>query len=234
MIKVYFDFAYNPLYDLIIATLSRYQELQRRSVDKLVLKDDDRILCAGLGTGNEIHHILQTNKNVNIVGIDFSKTALKRASKKALSCGKEIDVLLMDVRHLEFADGSFDKILCLHVMDFTNNCLEVTNELIRVLKNGGRFAITFPSEKEGVKLGFNLLKDSINRNEDFKKNRMKVISNWLVRILLGLVYLPLLMRPGRKSYSRSELEAVLDQSKIGDYQIEEDKVYQDFLVYGTK
>jgi len=51
---------------------------------------------------------------------------------------------------------------------------------------------------------------------------------------MGIVYLPLLFRPNRKSYSRSELEAMITQLTTGDFRIEEDAVYQDFIVYGRK
>ncbi|GAH52079.1 unnamed protein product, partial [marine sediment metagenome] len=50
----------------------------------------------------------------------------------------------------------------------------------------------------------------------------------------GIVYLPLLFRPKQKSYSRRELEVMITQLTTADFQIEEDPVYQDFIVYGTK
>lgn len=50
----------------------------------------------------------------------------------------------------------------------------------------------------------------------------------------GIIYLPLLFRPKRKSYSRSELEAMISQLTMGGFEIEEDTMYQDFIVYGRK
>ena len=53
MMQAYFNYAYNAVYDLTTGRLNRYHWLQKRCVDKLGLHDNDRILCVGVGTGNE-------------------------------------------------------------------------------------------------------------------------------------------------------------------------------------
>ncbi len=232
--QAYFNIAYNRVYDFTTARLRRYQKLQATCIGKLELRDNDKVLCVGLGTGNEVFHILQRNRNVNIVGIDYSRNALQKAYKKALIWGKEIELLLMDARRLEFAAGSFDKVVSLHVMDFIGDNREVTSEILRVLKKGGQFVITYPSDKEGLRLGCNLLRDSIRNNINSGKHRIRALSESLAQMLVGIVYLPLLFRPKRKSYSRSELEAMLTQLTTEGFQIEEDPIYQDFIVYGRK
>lgn len=232
LMQFYFNYVYNPVYDFTIGRLNRYQMLQKTCVGKFELRDNDRVLCVGVGTGNEILHILQLNRNVRIMGVDYSYTALQKARKKALRLGKEIDVLTMDVRHLEFETGSFDKVLCLHVMDFIKENGESTGEILRVLKDGGQFVITFPSGKEGAKLGVNLWKDSINNIDS--RNRLRSLLTLVVQMLAGTVYLPLLFRPNRKSYTRSELETMMSQLTTQIFLIEEEPVYQDFIVYGEK
>jgi ubiquinone/menaquinone biosynthesis C-methylase UbiE len=234
LMQAYFDFVYNRVYDFSTGRLNRYHELQKRCVGKLELKDKDRVLCVGVGTGNEILRIFRRNRNVGIVGIDYSHTALNRASKKVSSLSKEILLLLMDAQHLDFAAGSFDKVLCIHVMDFVEENERVTNEILRVLKDGGRFVITYPSDKEGPRLAVNLLSDSLRHGINSGKHRIRALLESLAQMLVGIVYLPLLFRPKGKSYTRSELEAMLTQSTTGDCQIEQDPVYQDFIVYGKK
>ena len=83
LIRAYFNYAYNPVYDFTTGRLSCYRQLQERCVAKLELEDNDRVLCVGVGTGNEISSILEKNKNVDVVGIDYSKMALKKAHNKA-------------------------------------------------------------------------------------------------------------------------------------------------------
>jgi len=234
LLRAYFNFGYNRVYDFTTAKLHHYRQLQERCICKLDLKDNDRILCVGIGTGNEVLRILHRNGNAHIVGVDFSKTALQKAYKKALTWGKQIDVLIMDARCLEFTTGSFDKVLCIHVMDFVEENEKVTDEILRVLKDGGQFVITYPSDKEGPRLGVNLLSDSVRHGINSGKHRIRAVSESLAQILVGIVYLPLLLRPKRKSYSRSELEAMISQLTMGGFEIEEDTMYQDFIVYGRK
>lgn len=233
LMQLYFDFIYNPVYDLTTARLPLYQGLQKACIDKLEFEDNDKALCVGVGTGNEIIRILRVNSKVSIVGMDCSDTALKKAYKKALTWGKEIEVLAMDAQSLEFTTGSFDKVLCLHVMDFIEDDRKATAEILRVLKEGGQFVITYPSDKEGVKLGVNLLKDSIRHNINSGKF-IRVLPQLLAQILVGIVYLPLLFRPKKRFYSRRELEAIFSGLTGGDFQIEEYPMYQDFIVYGRK
>jgi ubiquinone/menaquinone biosynthesis C-methylase UbiE len=232
--KAYFNYAYNPVYDFATGRLSRYHHLQKRCVGKLNLKDKDRVLCVGVGTGNEILHIFRRNRNVRIVGIDYSHSALNRASRKVPARGKEIQLLLMDARRLDFTDRSFDKVLCIHVMDFAQENETVTGEILRVLKPGGQFVITYPSAKEGPRLGINLLSDSARHSINSSKHRARAALESLSQMLMGIVYLPLLFRPKRKAYSRSGLKTMLTRATVGDFRIEEDTVYQDFIVYGKK
>lgn len=234
LMQAYFNYAYNPVYDFTTGRLNCYRQLQERCVDKLELKDKERVLCVGVGTGNEILHILHRNRNVSIVGIDYSDTALRKACRKAQILGKKIELLIMDARFLQFPAGSFDKVLCIHLMDFVEENEKVANEILRVLNDGGRFVITYPSTKEGPRLGIRILSDSVRHSINSGKHRVRALLECLAQMLVGIVYLPLLWRQKRKSYSRNELEAMLSQSTTGDCQIEEDTVYQDFIVYGEK
>jgi len=231
LMQAYFNYAYNPVYDFTTARLSRYHTLQKRCVGKLDLEDNDKVLCVGLGTGNEVFHILETNKNVDIVGIDYSHIALQKAYKKALGLGKEIKCLIMDARFLEFTAGSFDKVLCIHVMDFAEENEKVTHEIVRVLRNSGRFAITYPSTGEGLRLAIDLFKDSLHHNSSLFKLFLRLTA---IFIGGGIVYFPLFLLGNRRGYSSSQLEAMFAGLKLEEFYIEADTVYQDFIVYGSK
>ena len=66
------------------------------------------------------------------------------------------------------------------------------------------------------------------------KYHITALSQSLTQIMGGIVYLPLLFRPKRRSYSAEELLAMVSQFAGGCVQIEEDPVYQDFIVHGHK
>lgn len=52
--------------------------------------------------------------------------------------------VLGNAQHLPFADESFDRILCTEVLEHTRAPWEVTGEMYRVLKPGGRAVVTMP------------------------------------------------------------------------------------------
>lgn len=236
LVQAYFDCAYNVVYDFTTARLSRFRKLQARCVAELGLAEGDRVLCVGLGTGNEIPRILGANMAVELIGIDYSKTALKRAVRKAEKLSKNIDVRLMDARNLDFAPESFDKVLCIHVMDFVGDNRDqekATREIMRVLKNGGKFVITYPSDRE-EKLGRSLLRDVISDNLDSGKHTFRAFWGLVAQMLTGLVYLPLLARPNRSFYSGHDLQEMIGRLAGGDFQIEEYSSYQDLIAFGKR
>ena len=233
LMRAYFNFMYNPVYDFTTAQRGLYQRLQTRCVDKFKFHDGDRVLCAGVGTGNEVVHILRRNNKANIVGVDYSGTALRKAYRKALELDARIDVFTMEVRNLKFATETFDKVICLHVMDFIPDYEKATTEIIRVLKPGGEFVITYPSEKEGSRLGINLLKDSIHQNLG-AGNHIKGFPKFFAQTVMSTVYIPLLLRSKKRLYSCNELEAMFLKLTTGDLYIEAYPMYQDFIVYGRK
>jgi ubiquinone/menaquinone biosynthesis C-methylase UbiE len=189
------------------------------------------MLCVGVGTGNEIPYILNENGETEIVGVDTSERALRRAYRKGLKCGKEITVLKMDAQNLRYHAASFNKVLCLHVMDFVEDDRKATKEILRVLEKGGQFVITYPSEKEGIKLGVNLLKDSLRHNINSGKF-IRVLPQLLAQMGVGIFYLPLLFRAKQRSYSRQDLIALFTELKLRDFWIEEYSTYNDFIVHG--
>lgn len=232
LVRIYFNLVYNRVYDYATAKLDCYQKLQQKCIGGLDLRDNDRVLCVGVGTGNEIAHIWQSNPMVNITGVDYSSKALQRLRKKVSRLGKIIETEVMDARYLQFPSDSFDKVVCIHVMDFFGEVGDATSEIIRVLKDGGQFVITYPSEKEGAKLGNTILKDSFHSNF-YSGNHIVGFFKFMTQLTLGSVYLPLVLRQ-RRHYSHYELKTMFTELNSGDIQIEENPAYQDFIVFGRK
>ena len=233
LLRLYFNLIYNPLYDLTVAQISSYQRFQRECIDKLQFESDDSVLCVGVGTGNEILRIMERNCDVSIVGVDTSLKALRRAYHKARRHGKDIDIFRMDAHRLELADESFDKVLCVHVMGFLEDDRTATQEIIRVLKRGGQFVITYPSGA-GFKLGGEIARSVWC---DLRSGRYgKVARQCFATVVGGIAYAPAAswVRPRQGFYSWESLKGMLDTLGLRDYHIDEDRPYQDFIVYGEK
>ncbi len=232
----YFDRVYNPVYDFIVGQNAPYRDLQQTCVDRLELADGDMLVCAGVGTGNEILHILRKNPRVRITAIDSSNTALKKAQKKARKMGVHIETRLMDIQKLDFADATFDKALCIHVMDFVQDTGKATRELLRVLKKNGKFAITFPSAKEDLHFGAVVIGETIRRqarNRKYYKIPLILVSSCVAAI----VYLPFIFRKERRQYAGDEIGSmftVATKSTNGQFRIEEFPAYCDYVIHGSK
>ena len=177
-------------------------------------------------------YLLERNKHISVVGVDLSKHALKKAQEKASTLNKEIELMVMDVHRLEFSDNSFDKVVCIHVMDFLDDIEKATNEIIRVLKERGEFLITYPSQIEGQRLGLNILRESINHRLTMGKNRIEAYLESILQLSAGIIYLPLMLRP-KRIVSRDKLIRVISESS-SHFDIEEYPAYCDYIVCGRK
>ncbi len=234
--NLYFDWVYTPVYDFTVAQLEAYRRLQSASLDRLSLRDRCMVLSVGTGTGNELLRLIQRNgaTNWSLVAVDLSRRSLSIAGRKARRSGKAVAVLQMDAQHLGFADGQFDRVVCLHTMDFLKDTKAATWELLRVLKKGGEFVITYPLGE-----GIGGLAGAVARSVGRKLRRGALASALKeVGVSLGaaVAYAPLAMsaKPQRLLYARQDLEGLLDSMEISEYEIEEDHIYRDFIVWGAR
>lgn len=233
-VQAYINHVYNRFYDFTTARINYYPTLQRYCISRLNIQDNDSILCVGLGTGNELIRILEHNKKVEITGIDLSEVALQKASRKSNIPGSKVTLSCMDAKNLSFSDQSFNKVTCIHVMDFVDDWKAVTGEIVRVLKKNGHFVITFPSQNEGLRLGVNLVKESAHHHTNPGKKIFATVTSSISLLLGGIVYLPLMFRRNHRSFTVSELTGIMGIHDNVTYAIEEDSCYLDFIVYGEK
>ncbi|MDP6705503.1 MAG: class I SAM-dependent methyltransferase [Rhodospirillales bacterium] len=91
-------------------------------------------LCCGQGSVSEA----LLNRGVNVVGADFSTVMLKHARRR-VPAGTFVEA---DAQDLNFANAEFDSVVCnfgvLHIPDQPR----ALDEIRRVLKPGGQFAMT--------------------------------------------------------------------------------------------
>jgi SAM-dependent methyltransferase len=229
----YFDHVYNPTYDFTVGRFTVYQKLQGKCIERLGLRPDARVLCVGVGTGNEIKHLLQARPDVQITGIDMSELALQKATEKARQLGSRIETRRMDARHLEFPDESFDNVLCIHLMDFVPEGEEATREIMRVLCRNGRFAVTYPADLEGVGLGASFLREGVGENIR-KRRYLAALAEMGAAAVVAFVYVPLLFRAKQQVYTEEQLRAMYSHLGAGNLTIEPHRAYFDFLVTGSK
>ncbi len=93
------------------------------------------ILEVGVGTGKNFEYY---PKDSRITGIDFSEQMLEQAVKKRDRKQVNVDLELMDVQSLCFADNSFDTVIGTFVFCSVPSAVKGLKELKRVCKPGGQ------------------------------------------------------------------------------------------------
>ncbi|MEI6706791.1 MAG: class I SAM-dependent methyltransferase [Methylococcales bacterium] len=96
------------------------------------------ILEVGVGTGKNFDYY---PADARITAIDFSKEMLKRAEQKRTRKNVTVELDLMDVQSLYFADNSFDTVIATFVFCSVPLPLKGLKELYRVCRPGGQVVL---------------------------------------------------------------------------------------------
>jgi ubiquinone/menaquinone biosynthesis C-methylase UbiE len=116
-----------------------------RAMDALGIGDRDSILDIGCGHGRSLTELAKRAPTGRVIGLDPSElmVAIAVRRNRALIDAGRVDVVLAAVETIPFADGSFDKVLCIHVLYFWKDLETSLREIARVLKAGGRLGLLF-------------------------------------------------------------------------------------------
>lgn len=93
------------------------------------------ILEVGVGTGKNFDYY---PKDARITAIDFSEQMLKQARQKRDRKNIQVELELMDIQSLYFADNSFDTVIASFVFCSVPSAVKGLKELYRVCKPGGQ------------------------------------------------------------------------------------------------
>ena len=120
--------------------------------DRLGLREDDLVLDAGAGFGRHAFEVAR--RGARIVALDYAmdEVVMTRNTFGAMIEDKEIledrfiGALRGDATRLPFASGTFDRVITSEVLEHIQADVDAIAELVRVLKAGGTFACTVPTE----------------------------------------------------------------------------------------
>lgn len=103
----------------------------------------DELLDVGCGVGIGPVY-LAARYGCRVVGVDITPRMLERAQERAQrhSVSDLLDYRLADMHALPFADGRFDAAIAESVLTFSADKTHVVDELLRVVRPGGRIAFT--------------------------------------------------------------------------------------------
>jgi ubiquinone/menaquinone biosynthesis C-methylase UbiE len=92
------------------------------------------------------HHAPQ----FQITALDFSGAAIDIAKQRAAAAGSKVEFVQGDAQSLPFASDSFDLIVSCECMEHVPEPPAMAREMHRVLRPGGAYALTTPSQLNGM------------------------------------------------------------------------------------
>lgn len=109
-------------------------------IDAAGVSAGETLLDVACGTGNLA--IPAAQRGARVTGIDITPSLLELARAEAESSGLEVDFREGDAEALDFADGSFDKVISVFGMIFAPQHALAAAEMRRTCRPGGTVAIT--------------------------------------------------------------------------------------------
>jgi ubiquinone/menaquinone biosynthesis C-methylase UbiE len=113
-----------------------------------VLFGDGRQWACGQASGRVLEVAVGTGRNlefyppeVRLTGLEFSPAMLAIARERARQLGREVELVLGDAQALEFADASFDTVVCTLSLCSIADDHRALAEMQRVLRPGGRLIL---------------------------------------------------------------------------------------------
>ncbi|MEW6517633.1 MAG: class I SAM-dependent methyltransferase [candidate division FCPU426 bacterium] len=117
----------------------RNQECYDRVVNLLQVKDEDRILEIGFGTGLAIRQITEQNPRCRILGLDFSRLMLRKAARnnRAALRSQQVRLALGEFSGHDFGAETFTKIFIINVVYFWDDLPRMFSKIHRLLDKDG-------------------------------------------------------------------------------------------------
>lgn len=137
-----YDFL-TPAYDVLLNLMGFGDGQRSKIVDLLNLKQSERLLDVGCGTGSLLKVAKRKFPTVSMVGIDIDQKVLNIAGNKFQKEGLDIDLIKTGAEKLPFKTASFDAIvstLIFHHLPYEIK-RQALKEIHRVLKPNGRFLL---------------------------------------------------------------------------------------------
>jgi ubiquinone/menaquinone biosynthesis C-methylase UbiE len=124
--------------------LSFWNRFGQRTIDRLNLQSGAKVLDVCCGTGaSAIPAAIQVGTTGSVLAIDIAESLLNLGRQKAQQQNlSNIEFRCSDFRTLGLPDGSFDAIVCVFGIFFVPDMEGALAELWRLLKPGGKLAIT--------------------------------------------------------------------------------------------
>lgn len=128
---------YAGFYDAIFSRL--FTPRIKRGLEGIGIREGDRIIEVGVGTGLSLPHYPHTCR---VVGIDITKKMLEKAKEKREALGlRHVELVQMDAENMTFADDSFDHAVLPFVVSVVGDPERMMAEVKRITRKDGKIVV---------------------------------------------------------------------------------------------
>ena len=146
-------------------------DLNKFMLHNLLLDADDEVLEVGFGDGKLIVEIAEKLNRGKVVGLDFSETMVRRATKnnrKGIAQGK-VELYNASIESMPLDAGSFNKICSANTIYFWPEPDKNIKELYRLLKKNGRIVLGFRTKQQLERQSFSKHGFTLYEMQDVKE-----------------------------------------------------------------
>lgn len=150
--REYTRVTWNESAEAYVGLLRNLEPFRSDLVSRLLPRPGERILDMGTGPGEPAITIAeQVGDTGHVTGIDLSENMVSIAQRVARARGrKNVDFHVMDCGALEFPNESFDAVISSFGFQIFTDPEKAAREALRVLKPGGRIAVSVWSTGDKV------------------------------------------------------------------------------------
>jgi malonyl-CoA O-methyltransferase len=144
------------------------KEVCSRLLEKLeyIKLSPQRILDAGVGTGEAVAPLMKRYKKSRLIALDLSERMLAKATAYG-SLLRRPDLVCADIEQLPFREDSFELIFSSLTLQWCNDMQATVEDILRVLKPGGLllFSTFGPDTLKELRACWSRIDDAVHVNE---------------------------------------------------------------------
>jgi ubiquinone/menaquinone biosynthesis C-methylase UbiE len=151
------------------------------SINNLQLKEGNCILEIGHGNAGHLNYLFEQAPNLSYKGIDISDLMIQEAGRinESLVQKGSAEFIHYNGMDIPFENDSFDSVFTVNTLYFWRNPNAFLKEIVRIMKVGGHFSLTFAEAAFMEKLPFTKFNFTLYTIEKVKqlieKTNLKIV-----------------------------------------------------------